>query len=456
MSRPIAVLLALVAASLLGGRALAEDKPLRIIISSDLGKVFYANADLAAEKPHEAFEKAVRDQKAADPEAFFIDAGYSLAPISQMETGYGYPSHKALRSLKVDAINLTASDTFYAAGRQWGLSSITDETEKARFVARLGFKGVDNSFFMARAATEVSRGPRKLRVVGLADPDRVSIWPDLRSRFVFDENAALKAMRPTGDANTFTIALGEMDPAVLTRIAAGNDRPDLIISLTGKRDASMRGGGSTTPIVQLPPPGSLLLIEADGATGTITPKAIPYADARKVAASWSAPSPDLGIGIGNAADALPEKLGAAKDKIEMAVFEREDLKHLTSRRRIRTYNVEVGGKPHRAWRLTTAIVYSTPEGGQYEAGGWGRLDMLVLLDSNHVLRKVVTKTPVAYMDFLYDPSPFFATLYGKDPKDWYVDAPRHPGGEDLLEWLLTDLRRVVELDRTLYPDKPAT
>ncbi len=455
MSRPIVVLLALAAASLLGGRAIAQDKPLRIIISSDLRKVYYANADLAAEKPADAFEKAVKDQQAADPDAFFLDAGYSLAPISQMETGYGYPSHKALRTLNADAINLTATDTFYAAGRQWGVASITDEKEKGRYVARLGFKGVDNSFFMARAASEVSRGPRKLRIVSLSDPDRVSIWPDLRTRFVFDENAALKAMRPTGDANTFTIALGEMDPAVLTRIAAGNDRPDLIVSLTGKRDASIRGGGNTTPIVQLPPPGSLLLIEANN-DGSIVPKAIPFADADKVAKGWTAPVPDLGIGIGNAAESLPEKLGAAKDKIEMAVFERDDLKHLSARKRIRGYNIEVAGKPHRAWRLTTAIVYNTPDGGAYEAGGWSRLDMLVMLDDKHVLRKVVTKTPVAYMDFMFDPSPFFETLYGKDPKEWYVDAPRYPGGEELLEWILADLRRVVELDRTLYPDKPAT
>ncbi len=443
------------AAPFLAGRARAEDKPLRIIVSSDLRKVFYAGRELAADKPAEAFDRVVREQQAADPDAFFIDAGYSLAPIAQMETAYGYASHKALRSLKVDAINLTASDTMYGAGRQWGLASMTDEGDKAKLVARLGFKGVDNSFFMARSATEVSRGPRKLRVVGLADPDRVSVWPELRSRFIYDENAALKAMRPTGDANTFTVALGELDPAVLTRIAAGNDRPDLIISLTGKRDASIRGGGKTSPIVQLPPPGSLLLIEAN-ADGTVVPKAIAFADAARVARSWTTTIPDLGIGISNAAEALPEKLGANKDKIEMAVFEREDARHLTSRRRIRAYNIEVEGKPHRAWRLSSAIVYCTPDGGEYEAGGWSRLDMLVLLDANHNLRKVVPKTPIAYMDFLFDPSPFFATLYGKDPSEWYVDAPRYPGAEDLLEALLADIRRTVELDKMLYAGKPAS
>lgn len=431
----------------------AQEKPLRLVISSDLEKIYYVDRESAPSKPWEKFEEKVRAEREADPDSFLIDAGYSLAPVALMETGYGYPAHASMRVLKADAYHLTASDTFYGGSRTWGLPSVQDPEISKRYVGRLGVRGTDNTVFTPHGSIEVERAGRRVRVVSLSDPARMAAWNGVRDQFVFDENEALAAFASTGDVNMYTIAISEMDPAVLSRIAVATSRPDLIISLSGKRDGMMRGGGSSTPIVSGPPPGSLLVVEIKPEDGSVSTHLVKYLDESTVANLRKPPVPDIGVGIGNAPASLPQRIGAERDSIQVQVLELEKDQDLTIRTRVRPFLVNFEGKPHRVWRSTNGVNYVRPDGTEIAAGGVSRVDMLAVLDMDHKLRRVETRAKIAVNDFTLDLKPFFESLYGKDPKDWFIDTSRYPGAEEVLPWLAEDLRKIIELDRRVY-DKP--
>lgn len=450
MQRTGMQLLSILALLFLAVPLAAQEKPLRLVISSDLEKIYYVDRESAPTKPWEKFEASVAAERTEDPNAFLIDAGYSLAPVALMETGYGYAAHASMRSMRADAFHLTASDTFFGGSRAWGLPSIEDPEISKRYVGRLGVRGADGNVFTPRGSIEVERGGRRVRIVSLSDPARIAAWSGLREQFVFDENEALAAFASTGDANMYTIAISEMDQAVLSRIAVASSRPDLIISLTGKRDGTMRGGGTSAPIVSAPPPGSLLVIEVKPEDGSVTTRLVKYLDESKVAEFSKPPIPDIGVGIGNAATSLPARIGANKDNIQVQVLERENDADLTIRKRLRPFLVEIDGKQHRVWRSTNGMILVRPDGTEIAAGGVSRVDLLAVLDMDHKLRHVETRAKIAVNDFTLDLKPFFDSLYGKDPKDWFIDTSRYPGAEVVLHWLAEDLRKIIELDRRVY------
>jgi len=453
MQRISMQLLPILAFLLLGVPLAAQEKPLRLVISADLEKVYYVDRDSAPNKPWEKFEEKVREQREADPDSFLIDAGYSLAPVALMETGYGYPAHASMRVLRADAYHLTAADTFYGGSRAWGLPSVQDPEISKRYVGRLGVRGADNSVYTPRGSIEVERAGRRVRVVSLSDPSRMAAWEGLKEQFVFDENEALAAFASTGDVNMYTIAISEMDPAVLSRIAVASSRPDLIISLNGKRDGTMRGGGNSTPIVSAPPPGSLLVVEVKPEDGSVSTRLEKYFAESEVAELRKPPVPDIGIGIGNAAASLPTRIGADRDSIQVQLIEREKDKDLTVRTRLRPFSVNIDGKQHRVWRETNGIVHVRPDGTEIAAGGVSRVDLLAVLDLDHRLRKVETRAKIAVNDYTLDLKPFLDSLYGKDPKDWFIDTTRYPGAEEVLHWLAADLRKIIELDKRIF-EKP--
>lgn len=445
------LLLTALVLSILAAVSPAEE-PLRLIVSSDLERVFYPDVKSAeTEKAADRFSAAVTTLQQAHPDAFLVDLGYSMMPAALMETGYGYASVKALKGLGYDAINLAAQEMVFAGSFEWGLDMITDADWRDRLLARQGLRRTPDHVSAVESARAVTKGGRTVDFLSLMDENRMSGWSGAKERLVPVPLEEVLRKRTDGATG---VAITDFDPAVIERFATTGNTPDLLIATSLAREPRVRKLPNGVPIISAPPKGSLFLVELLNGEVTITPTEFYPAD--RYDALRTPPLPVLGIGIQNAEEALTTRAQARAGSVKPEVYGGEEHTDLTTRDRIYSFGIEIEGKPYRAYRYQNVTMLHPVGREPLNNIGWPKLDMIVVLRPDHLLHKIVYRYTIALTEYRFDIEPFVQAIAGRDPAEWSVRDELLPGARELLDWIASDVKRAIELDRRLFGEEPAT
>lgn len=424
----------------------AKAEGVSVIVTADLESVYYPTGDGGERKPFEALSEAVRKERERNEHVFYIDAGNSASALTLYETGYNGPPARAILTLGADVVHLTAGDVMKGANRDFGLPAIKDSAVADKIISRLGYKLDGGTSYAPKAARRVEKNGAALEVLSLAEPDAVRGWTGARERFV---ETPIDQVLSAAGPSAARIAISEMDLPVVERIAAGKDAPPMIVSLSTPRDGKVRTLKSGAQIVNAPPSGSYLRIDFPP-TGAPTVETVPFLDPESAKALVSFPLPSLGVGIQNAQEALPKRLGVDPELPSPDVYDAAPFKDLTKRDKVYVFRAQLSGKPVRIYRFQSSLPL-TPVGGVPTAHvGWPMNDLIVALDENRRIAALVSRQQPAVIQYTFALDPVVDGIRGKDPAEWNRDSSLLPGARVYLDWLFADLERTIELDRRLY------
>lgn len=458
MTRLLSLLAILVALLPLAVRA---DRTL--IVTANTGRVHYPTAT-GREDAAAALDGKLDELRKAHPDAILLDLGGSMTPRTFTESSYGITAVRQLVTKhKFDAVHLTAPDVVFAGSRSRGLVSVPDADVRDRFVSRIGIATdkADQRLELAARRT-ITRGADATEFSSLADPSRASAWRGVEKRF--SEKPLDEVLAP-GEGTPYRIAVTDMDFAVVERIARSQRRPDLIFSLAGPQDGTVRANDGAATIVQGPAAGNVLLVTVDGA-GKVASTQHEFLKPERMAELASIPLSALGVGISNASDALGRALSVESASIQSDRFDAEAHADLTTRATLDATQTEraptvycfrgtMEQKPVRIYRVQLALPVGSLTTEPTVVTAWPRSDFLVALDQDGKVARIAFRSAPKILDYTFDMKPAIDAMTGSaGPFD--LPYPQYAGAEDYLRAFAENVRRAIELDRRLYAEsKPA-
>ncbi|MCC5876095.1 MAG: hypothetical protein JJU11_07740 [Candidatus Sumerlaeia bacterium] len=443
---------------LLGGAMSAKgDTPRRatLIVTAGVERLYpVMSSNPAVEDPALTFERHLRDRTDDNPRAYLIDAGDHLSLTQAVETSYGYTSNRLFRSFKYDAITLSGRDAAIGltstSGYNWQFDPLN---ERERVVTNLRVPHLRND--PVQHALTISReGNIPLRIMALADPREASGASAHVSILDHLSNEELvEAAMGDWDENTLLVAVGSLDEDTI-REKLGERVPALFIRRGSTDDTPHQTGDWWE--VRAPREGEILVVDIrrDG-RGIAEPNAVYHRTFSRD--QWNSliddPTPEIGHPLPNAQRILTDFLPRAdSERIQedRLPIDPEEFAHLTTRSNITVYHVTEEGKRLRLYRLINRMKdYRFPD-GDYEASGWPRFNVIVAVTEDHRLHEVLSRTR---FDLQGQPTSIYEALgqlRGRGQDDWTVDPSLTNGLEEVWEYILNSLDRVIEVDRRLF------
>lgn len=444
---------------LLGGIMPAKGETPRratIIVTAGVERLYpVMSSNPTMEDPALAFERHLRDRTDDNPRAYLIDGGDHLSLTQVIETSYGYTSNRLFRSFEYDAITLSARDAALGLTSTSGYNWHSDPlNERDRVVTNLRVPHLRTDP-LQHGLTIRREGNMPLRVIALADPRDASGASAHVSILAHIDDEELQAAAVGGDDDDtpLLVAVGSLDEDTI-REKLGDKLPALLIR-RGSIDDIPNFTGDWWE-VRKPREGEILVmdIRRDG-DGIAEPEAVYHRTF--TSEQWKSlvddPVPQIGHSLPNAqriiADLLPR---ADSDRIQedRLPIDPEEFSHLTSRENITVYRIMEEGTPLRLYRLINRMRDQRFPDGDYDAVGWPRFNVIVAVTEDHRIHEVLSRTR---FDLQGQPTALYEALghlRGKGPDEWEVDPELTKGLEEVWEYILKNLARVIEVDERLF------
>jgi hypothetical protein len=428
-----------------------------LIVTANTGRIHYPTAT-GREDAAAALDSKLDELRKAHPDAILLDLGGSMTPRTFTESSYGITAVRQLVTRhQFDAVHLTAPDIVFAGSRSRGLASIPDADVRERFFSRIGIAtdSADQRLQLPTRRT-IRRGTDTTEIASLADPARASAWRGAEKRF--SETPVDEILAP-GEGMPFRAVVTDMDFAVVERIARSQRRPDLIFSLSGPQDGTVRANDGASTIVQGPAPGNVLLVTVD-AGGKVAASQHQFLAAERLAELAQVPISAIGVGISNATDALGRALSVSPGTVQADRFDATAHADLTRRAQVESADREptvycfrgtMEGKPVRVYRVQMLMPVGSLTQEPTVVTAWPRADFLVALGEDGKVARIAFRDAPKVLGYTFDMKAAIEAMTGSaGPSD--LPYPQYAGAEDFLRAFAENVRRVIELDRRLYAD----
>jgi len=389
----------------------------------------------------------------AHPEAFRVDAGLFSAPQNVQETSYDKNFAQFFSAMDYDAVHVTGIDFV-----QFGISA-------GGFLRR----PPEYDFAICALAKPIP-GPREVPLPTWRVAERAGNKATFIAAASTEPYSSLQWMVEHTEARapeaiiTEALAQGEGLKVLLSdlsrerNVALAERFPDLDIIVeapVNNPPTESRQVGKTWLI-----PGPLfgemkrldLQLGADNRVAGLAQEVNNWSQPQTADAFWNLGLPAIGMSV-QPPGRLAERLGVAEEAVQIDNHTAgEAVSSLTSRGNIYVYHLEQDGEPVHVYRLYRRVEFVNWAGILNLVDGWPFFDVLVLMNDDHTIRGLVTNTPT-YRIFNVDTQmgQVFTGIFNKTPDQWTADPAAIAGIEEQAEMMLQDLKRVIEVDKVLYP-----
>lgn len=405
------------------------------------------------EDPTSAYEEELRSLREEHPDAFFVEAGGFSSFDSVLETGYNSRPLQFFNEMDYAAVRLSARDAAMqvvgSSGLHYAPDSVLDrvisnlDLEADSALGLSGYRLAENPAGQRMHFQSIS----SLRTAqGLGDRVTFLIpeeWGELRTVL---ESALQEEPAPV-------VAVGDLSPEEWAEFAGEGGAP-VSLYLNGAMDPdaepTLRDG-----VWHIPAPGlgdahvvTFRYREAE-LDGEPELERVPlFTPALRREDLYNYPIPRAGLPITNLESVMAQFFSVPADAVRQDRLDAESLEDLTITPRPIVYHLEGEEGSRRLYRLMSMMPnYHRPG---YFAPGWPEVHALVVLNDDHSLDRVVSRLrfPIAGLDTTLLEA--LNRLPGTPQEEWQPDPELAAGIEEGWQWLVTDIRRIMELDRQLY------
>lgn len=427
-----------------------------MIITADVERLYPFMTDTPpVMNPAHAFERELRELRNTHQDAYLIDAGNHLSLTNAIETPYGYTSNQLFRRFQYDVVALSARDAALGLTGTNGYNFPLDPlNEKDRVVSNLHVLMFSPP--PVEAARSFSRENRlPIRVMSLADRRGASAIVGQSSILEYRPSEDLQEAAGNGDDHLLVAVASMTDSDIHNTL--GESLPDVVIRRGSHELGEEPHHNGSWWEVRAPRQGEILVLKAmrngDGSAGR--PEAVYHATFDEE--QWSLLVEDKIPLIGHP---LPDAAMVVRDFLPLADSDRiqedripidpEEFSHLTGRDQITVYHVQEAGTPLRLYRLIATMKDHRFPDREAPATGWPRMNIVVAMTEDHRIHDIISRLR---FDLQGQPTSLFdaaGNLKGLHPDEWDVDPELILGLEEVWEWILRNLVRVIEVDRRLF------
>ncbi len=450
--------LALILASRPEGSAQAAPDTAEFIVTGNTDLLFpVITRDASLKDSALELERLLRLEREKAPQALLIDAGNSVSVTSSMETSYTYRSAQLFNRMDYSVVNLSARDALFStaiitgyryAPRDFGERLISNLKSNYSGEFSMNFsRSLDSDDHMPLAFFSLSSLRAVSGITGLAE-----LMEEVDLDIVKD---AIADARAEGRTVVGFSSLTDAQRADL--LAKPETSPDVLVDFRLAAGAKpVRQGASW----RIPPPPSgeflHLKIKRDAAGGIEAPaiRPIRYMTPANYKSLVDYNTPEIGIEIPNLTSVSESLLGQSSDRIRIDRMAIEPGSRLSTLPQAVVYATTLDEKPVRIYRMRRDMSDArTPDS---PSGTWPNLDMLVVVNENGTINRVLSRHPVPLSTFNTSMIDALNKLKDQPPATWTPDPVLAAGMEDIWDWATDALERTIQLDAQLYgaPPKP--
>lgn len=409
------------------------------------------------DNPRLAFERELRERRESQPAAYLVDAGGHLSLSHTLESSYNYRAHRFLFSeLDYDAVAISPRDAAIGLTSTSGYNFHFDpQGEKDRLFTNLRHMAATaETSPAALALTREREGSLPITFLSLFDTSTAAGLTDQISQVrPVSPDSIQGEVSAAREAGALVAVVTDMAAEARQEYLPGA-APDLWVSFLHESDRPAREAGAWT--VRVPRGGEVahIVLRRD-ARGEVSEPQAAYEQLFS-AEQWKAlvkyPVPQLGFPIPNMSRVARLFFpGADEDRIQedSLPVDRAELSHLTTRETVAVYHIEEKKRPLRVYRVMTRMPFYAFDTEEADPG-WPLVDMLVVVDENHQLDRVVNRLGFPVGGQRSSLLEAVNVLSGTDPEEWAPDPELAAGIEELWRWVVTDIQRTMELDRRFF------
>lgn len=451
----LVTLLCCAAGALAGGAGSAE-----LIITARNAPLFPILTDEPpVDNPRIAFERELRERRDANPGAYLVDAGRHLSLSHTLESSYNYRAHRFLfGELDYDAVALAPRDALVGLTSTSGYNFHFDPNgEKDRLFSNLRHvSATEETSPAALSRAREREGSLPVTFTSLFDTASAAGFGDQLPQILEAPAESIERhINSAREAGALVAAVTDV-PAAGREGRTGEALPDLWISHLHEGDQPIREAGVWT--VRAPRGGEVAqIVLRRSEDGEIAEPQAAY-ERLFTEEQWAAltkyPVPQLGFPIPNM-DRVARLYftGAGEDRIQEDNLpaDPEEFSHLTTREMVSVYRMEQDGRPLRIYRVMNRIPFYAFD-MELTDPGWPLVDMLVVVDDEHQLDRVINRLGFPIGGQRSTLLEAVNLLAGEDPALWEPDPELAAGIEELWHWIVTDIRRAMEMDRRFFGD----
>ncbi|MCC6545586.1 hypothetical protein IT570_00335 [Candidatus Sumerlaeota bacterium] len=455
MSRFAGALALILAVSLFATASAAEDHA-RIIVTANIQNL-YPRQSSAPEAKDAAlkFEKELQKRKEADPNAYLAQAANSISIVSSVETYYSAAAPQMFMKNNYDVVNLNTRDNALGTVLTHAYQLSPKEYTK-RLITNLGTHDIVKTVVDLPASLLVHK-PGEMPVTFLS-LGSLKEAPALSGKITYmneaDGAVIAKAIDDARAAKSLVVGFNSYGDEDLKKLLPDESkRPDVLLDILPGRSPEPEKFGNGW---RLPVPGAgefyVLDVTRDGTGKVLEPRVerIRYMSAGDYAKLIDFPVPMAGWTIPNVS-AVRDQFFPEADK---AVGEQRypvDEPQLTSLKEVTVITLRMHGEDFRGYRVSANRPSSSIAGAQDP--GWPWMDMIVLINKDHLVERVVSRVGFSLNGSQTTIVESLSALRNKKPEEWTPDPTYARGAEEMWEWGAFTIRKVMELDRKLFPDK---